>query len=63
MFKERVAEAKTYAKALLETLENHFNVDPDTVDYGNVGDAGKVAQDLKDICESIGLTDYMGVGR
>jgi hypothetical protein len=54
-FTARKAEIDRMLAKLAELSANHFNVDPDTLHWGNVGDLGYMRDRLTEICEAVGL--------
>ena len=51
-FISRIQRCNEMAKAIAAHLEDHMGVDPDSVNWGHVGDAGHIEQALRDICEA-----------
>jgi len=55
VFLERVSRARAAATAILAHLDDHCGVDPDRVNWANVGDAGWLLEQLTQACEHAGI--------
>lgn len=44
-----------HLKILIDACDNHFDVLPEDIDYGHVGTLNKVASDLKEIRQFLGI--------
>jgi hypothetical protein len=48
-FVARVNEIRELLGVIVEATENHFEVDPENVNWGHVGDAAHIASELRDL--------------
>ena len=42
-------------KCLLPVVEDHFNLEPEEIDWSHVGTLAKMKNDLENICEIAGI--------
>lgn len=54
-FLRNVSRATDLAQALEAHISNHLDTDPDEVNWGHVGSAGKAVEDLEALCKFLGL--------
>lgn len=53
-FIAKIGQAEEMIKAITEAIDNHLGVDPESVTWGNVADAGRLVADLRNIMEYVG---------
>lgn len=51
-FLERLGEVRRMVRALDLAAQDHYGVDPDTLNWGHVGDMGRIADQLQAIFDS-----------
>lgn len=55
-FLDRIESARATVTAIQTHLDEHLGVDPDRVNWANVGDAGWLLEQLTQACEHLGIT-------
>ena len=55
VFIARIYACKKLLKRIEEFIGDHLEVDPEKVDWGNVGDANSLRAKLEDIIDSFGI--------
>ena len=56
-FIKTISQAKANLAALTEYVDSHMNTDPDTLNWGHVGNAQYLNSRLEELMESFGLAD------